>query len=113
MPNYCNKCGDLYPWTSEKIKAIKELIELDEMISIEDRKIFIESIDDLIKGNPRTPVAALKINNILANADKGTRIAFNNLAMDVLSKPAKQALLINIKKGTPMSAFNNALLYKN
>lgn len=95
VPNYCHKCGDLYPWTSEKINAIQELIELNETISIEDRKIVIKSMDDLIKDNSRTPVAALKINNILAKADKGTRVAFINIAMDVLSEPAKQALLEN------------------
>ena len=57
-PAYCDHCGNAFPWTEGRLRAARQLAQEFENISDEDRETLDESIDDLVKDTPMTPVAA-------------------------------------------------------
>lgn len=92
VPNYCHECGHPYLWTEATIQTIKELFEFEVNLTDEDREILSMNFDDLIKDKPRTHVAALKTKSILSKATEGTKQAFRNITIDIISEVAKKVL---------------------
>jgi len=48
LPSFCPVCGEPYPWTEAKLKAAKELTDLLEDLSPEEREILKKSFDDIV-----------------------------------------------------------------
>lgn len=90
-PAYCHSCGKPYPWTEERLKAIKETIELSE-ISEQEKNEFNSNLPDIISETPRTKLAALKIKTIGAKIGKDIWAVAKDILVDIASETAKKTM---------------------
>ena len=74
------------------MRAARQLAQEFENISDEDRETLDESIDDLVKDTPMTPVAAERVRRVLAKAGKAAAEAFREIFIEVASETAKKLL---------------------
>jgi hypothetical protein len=89
---YCYNCGNPYPWLKSKLDAAKELAELIDEISEEEKEILSRSIDEIIIDSPKTEVAALKFKKIISKVGKSAAESFKSILIDVVSEAAKKQL---------------------
>ena len=61
-PSYCHNCGKPYPWTQASIETFKEIANMMEKLTEEEKKKLSSSIDDLISDTPRTQLAIFNLN---------------------------------------------------
>lgn len=91
-PAFCQNCGAAYPWTTVRLEAARELaLELDGLNDT-DKETLSQSIDDLIKDTPSTPVAATRFKNLLAKAGKEGASALRDILVDIASETAKKII---------------------
>lgn len=90
-PAYCHNCGKPYPWTEEKLKAIKEAIELSG-ISMQEKEEFNKNLPDIMSETPRTKIAALKIKTIGAKVSKEIWSVARDIIVDIASETAKKII---------------------
>lgn len=93
VPKYCISCGAPYPWTQSAIEAVKELAELDDMLTEEDAEALGSAVADSMSDNPKTKVAVVRIKKILGKAGKATADAIRDIVVDVASEAAKKMLV--------------------
>lgn len=91
-PAFCRNCGRPFPWTESKLKAAQELSQEIEGISNDEKKILMESIDDLVRDNPRTTLAATRFKKIVAKAGGAIGGSIRDILVDIVSETAKKAL---------------------
>ncbi|WP_075366851.1 DUF2321 domain-containing protein [Desulfosporosinus metallidurans] len=91
-PSYCHECGKPYPWTTERIKALIEMVEYSKL-NAADKKEFVDNIEIIASDNPRTSLAAIKIKSI------GKKLAgglWNDVAkpliVEIASETAKKSM---------------------
>jgi len=92
-PSFCHHCGKSYPWTTSKIEAAKELIELSEHLSETDKKALSTDLPDLIRDTPRTQVAATRFKKLAAKIGGSIASALRDIVVDVASEAAKKTIL--------------------
>jgi len=92
-PKFCDSCGQPFPWIGTKIETSKELIELVETISIEEKEDFQESIVELIKETVKVPVAKVKVKKYLDKIDKEISDSIRDVLKDILNKELKNDVL--------------------
>ncbi|MCK4329069.1 DUF2321 domain-containing protein [candidate division WOR-3 bacterium] len=92
LPKFCHNCGEPYPWTEAIIKAARELTQELENITDEEKKILVQSIDDMIKDTPGTMVATTKFKKIISKTGKKFMDAFRDILVDIISETAKKML---------------------
>lgn len=63
VPMYCRSCGTSFPWTQERVNALKEMIEFSE-IDEADKTEFNNNIELIVSDTPRTKLAAMKIKKV-------------------------------------------------
>ncbi|MDM5335727.1 DUF2321 domain-containing protein [Fictibacillus enclensis] len=91
-PNYCHKCGNPFPWTSEKLDAAKELAELlDELSDVEKEQLKM-SLDELVKDGPRTVVATTRFKGIMSKTGPEMAIGFKDILIDLVSETVKKSI---------------------
>src|SRR6266568_8230267 len=59
-PAYCNSCGKPYPWTERSLKAAKDLIDLENSFTAQEKSDFSHALDDITRQTPEAQVAAQK-----------------------------------------------------
>ena len=91
-PAFCPDCGEPYPWTEAKIQAAYDLAQELENISDDDKKILIQSINDIVKDTPRTTLAATRFKKILSKTSKPIVNAFRDILVDIVSETVKKLL---------------------
>jgi len=91
--SFCDNCGEPYPWTEVKLKAARELTDLFEELSPEERDILKKSLDDIVLDTPQTTVAANKIKILIAKVGRVAAEQFRELIVDIASETAKRILL--------------------
>lgn len=91
-PSYCAHCGNPYPWTSLAIEAAIELAQEVEGLTTEEREMLSKSIEEIVKGGPKTPVATTRFKKVAAKFNKGIWNAFRDILVDVASESAKKML---------------------
>lgn len=91
VPAYCQNCGKPYPWTEEKLKALKETIDQSE-ISDKEKEEFSKNLPDIISETPRTQTASLKIKNIGAKVGKEIWGVAREILIDIASETAKKSI---------------------
>lgn len=91
-PNYCAHCGKPYPWTKTALEAAKELAQEIDGLSPEEREILSKSIDEIVKGGPKTVVATTRFKKIATKFGAGIGTAFRDILVDVASESAKKML---------------------
>ncbi len=91
-PSYCHSCGKPYPWTETSIKALKELAEVVEQLSSEEKEQLSNSIDDIIADTPRTPLAVFILKKIKKKLPKETWSIMREIIVRVVTETVKQQL---------------------
>ena len=89
---YCHNCGNPYPWTESNLKAISELLELDEQLQESDIATMKEILPDLITDTPKSKVAEAKYKIIMRKAGKATAEAVKELIICIASEAIKKSL---------------------
>jgi len=87
VPLYCYSCGEAYPWTEEKIKAIKEFSNETDL-SAENKKIIEENIQSIVVVSPNTQVAAVKIKKVLLKVGGAFAQKLQDMIVDIASETA-------------------------
>ena len=95
LPIFCPDCGTPYPWTEAKLKAAKELADLLEDLSPEERELLKKSFDDIVRDTPRTAVAATQFKRLAAKVGKTMAEELRKLVVDIASETAKKIILGN------------------
>ncbi|MFZ0932645.1 MAG: DUF2321 domain-containing protein [Syntrophobacteraceae bacterium] len=91
-PQYCVECGKAYPWTERKLEAFQQYSnELDELNSQEKEELQ-ETIHDLIRATPKTPLAEKKFKRIMAKVGKESFQAVKGILTDIVSETVKKTL---------------------
>ncbi len=93
LPIFCPDCGKPYPWTEAKLKAAKELADLLEDLSLEEREILKKSFDDIVLDTPQTKVAATQFKRLAAKVGKIAKEQLRELVVDIASETAKKIIL--------------------
>ena len=91
VPNYCANCGAPYPWTSSRIEAAQELIELSSL-SEKEKSDFSATVPDILVDTPRTKVATTKFKIYAAKAGSLVVDGLKDLLVDAASEAAKKAI---------------------
>ena len=93
IPSFCPKCGDPYPWTLRKLEAARELIELEQNLTEEQKTALKVDVDDIARDSPRAQGAAMRAKVILLKVGGGVGSALRDIVVDVASDVVKQILL--------------------
>lgn len=88
--SFCDNCGKPYPWTEAKLKAARELTDLLEDLSTEEREILKKSFDDIMLDIPQTTVAATQFKRLAAKVGKVAAQQLRKLVVDIASETAKK-----------------------
>ena len=91
-PKFCHKCGDPFPWTSEKINAAIELSVEDGSLTEDDAQQFAESVEHIVRDTPRTPLAATRVKRLLTKVGEQTATAVRDILVDIASEAAKKVI---------------------
>lgn len=90
-PRFCHACGAMYPWTKIRLDAARELA--DELtLSIEEKEMLKQSLQDIVQDTPRTRVAATRFKRLVAKAGPEVAEMFRSLIVDIASETAKKML---------------------
>jgi len=87
---FCDKCGDPYPWAEKKINAAKEYVDFMEELSEEEKEDLKRNIDDIIFDIPRTKLASQKVKYYLSKTGKGMTVGLKNILIDFASETQKK-----------------------
>ncbi len=90
---YCYNCGKPYPWTEASIQAAKDLLELEESLSPEDREVLTTNLDAVTRDTPLTAVAAKRIKLVLAKLPGSAATVVRDVIVGVATDAAKSAIL--------------------
>jgi len=93
LPSFCPDCGKPYPWTEAKLKAAKELSDMLEELSLEERDLLKKSIDDIVLDTPQTPVAVNRFKMLVAKVGRVAAEQLRELVVDIASETAKKIIL--------------------
>ena len=92
QPHFCQQCGEPYPWTERRLKAARDLSDVAEGLTQEERDTLKRSLDDIVRDTPQTIVAAARFKKLLARAGKGAAEGFRTILIDFVSETAKKAI---------------------
>ncbi len=91
-PRHCHECGKPYPWTDERIKAAREVVDDAPNLTEEERTEVKEDLDDLVHETPRAPVAANRFRRLLDKAGKPTLNAMRELLVEIASSTLNKSM---------------------
>lgn len=92
IPSFCICCGQPFPWIKSRLQAAQDLTQEINSLSAADKIILQESINDLVKDIPSTPVAATRVKRILDKVDRTTAGMFRGILLDALSDAARKVV---------------------
>jgi hypothetical protein len=91
-PNYCENCGQPFPWTNRKNNAARELIALADTLNEEEIRELQTSITDMIKGGPQAVDAQAKFKKHIGKAGAEIAKGLRDILVDILSETVKKAI---------------------
>ncbi len=92
-PSFCHNCGKAYPWTIEKLKAIEELLFIDQSLSQAEAETLAKDLDSLMIDIPKTKVIATKMKLAFPKLDPAIKGVLRDLLVDISSETAKKILM--------------------
>ncbi len=92
-PAYCYECGEPYPWTKRKMKAVAEEIKLEMELTEQQQKELISALPALVNEIPETRASAQKVKNILGFIGKAAANALIEEIVTFACSVAKEILL--------------------
>ena len=90
---YCYHCGKPYPWTESRLESMRMLIEEEEALSDDQKKIISESLPDIVSETPATKLASVRIKKALVSAGQFTADALRQFVIDFGCELAKKSIL--------------------
>ena len=92
VPNYCDNCGKPYPWIAIRQEVAKQIIQLSEELSKDEKNELSEAINDLVTDTPKTNIGILKFKKFVAKASKEVASGLKDVLVDVVSETVKKAI---------------------
>jgi hypothetical protein len=91
-PAFCYQCGMPHPWTATTLEAAKAMASELEGLTIEERQTLAQSLEDLVRDNPRTQLAATRtkkaLTKVAAPAAKALWETIRPIITDAVRKAA-------------------------
>jgi hypothetical protein len=91
-PAFCFKCGKPFPWTASALDAARELADILEGLSHEDRDELKKSLDDLVREGPRTAVEETRFKRVMRKAGAEGAGAMRSILTDIVSETVRKTL---------------------
>jgi hypothetical protein len=90
---FCWNCGKQYPWTERQFAATATLVNEEELLSKEDRRLLASSLSDLISDTPNTALAATRFRRIVAKVGGTFKTAMYKFVVDVSSETVRKIVM--------------------
>jgi hypothetical protein len=91
-PAYCFNCGKSFPWTGVALTAARELANILDALTEDERAELQESIAHLVRETPGTPVAETKFKRLIKKAGKDAYEGMKSILTDVVSEAVKKTI---------------------
>ena len=91
-PSYCFNCGKAFSWSIRRLAAAKELADEFDELSVEEKELLKQSIDDLMKDIPQTKVAETRLNRLIKKAGNDAYEGMRGIIVDVVSEAVKKSV---------------------
>lgn len=91
-PAYCLQCGAPFPWTEAGLQAARDLADVLEGLTPEDRAQLKESLEHLVKDTPQARVAETRLKQILKRSGKEAVDGMRSVLTDILSETVRKAI---------------------
>ena len=91
-PDYCHNCGDPFPWTVRTLDVARELAEEFDELDETEKDQLKESLEDLIKTTPRTPLAQQRFKKIMAKVGRESYEAMKGILTDIVSETIRKVI---------------------
>lgn len=92
IPSYCHNCGQPYPWTAVRLEAARLLIEEDDQLGFDEKRILSSTLSDLIVDTPSTQLAIARFKKITQKALSITGEGLKSILIEICSEAVKKAL---------------------
>jgi hypothetical protein len=93
VPRHCHQCGKPFPWTEQKQAAALELFaEVLDMKAEEQREELKRDLDAIATDQPRTKVAAMRLQRMLIKAGQGALGMVRDMVVDIGSEIAVKTM---------------------
>ena len=89
---FCGACGKPFPWTEAALRSAKELTDELEDLSSDDKRLLIQSYDDLVVDTPRTTLAASRFKRIVGSLAPTAKELLTKIVVDFSTQAAKTAM---------------------
>lgn len=90
-PAYCHSCGQVFPWTSMRLEAARQLtLEKEELD--DEKEVLADSLSDLMTDTPKTTVAAQRWKKALEKLSEHSASALKQIIVEIASETAKKLL---------------------
>jgi hypothetical protein len=91
-PKYCGQCGHPFPWTETALEAAKEYTDDLEQLTAAEKILFKETLDDLTRDTPRTPLAANRFKRLLNKIGPVAGSVLQKLMETVVTEAVKKSM---------------------
>lgn len=91
-PSFCHECGNPYPWTAERLLAAKQFAQELDDLSKEERRLLVQSLDDIVRDTASSSLAAHRIKKAVAKLKKPTAEMFSKLVIELAAEAVKKLL---------------------
>ena len=92
VPKFCTNCGEPFPWTRQKMKALEKFAAEAESLSDEDRESLRQNAPLIATDNPMLEVAALRIKKIIEKLRAEAVPAARNILTALATEAAKKLM---------------------
>lgn len=92
IPAYCHNCGRPYPWTETFIDNAVALIDMDDEMENDTKKLLKDAIPNLMVDTPATSLSIAKYQKAIPKASDILRECLYSLLVGFISEPARKAL---------------------
>lgn len=91
-PSYCFNCGTAFPWTASSLDAASELVDGLETLSAHEKQQLKDSLPDLVRETPKTPVAEGRFKRLTKKAGVEAVGGIRAILIDVVSEAVKKSI---------------------
>ena len=91
-PSYCFQCGTAFPWTTASLAAAADLVDDLDTLTSEEKQQLKDSLPDLVRETPKTPVAEGRFKRITKKAGAEAVGGIHAILIDVVSEAVKKSI---------------------
>lgn len=89
-PRFCHECGTPYPWTAEGLVATKEYVEELDDLPKSERRLLVQSLDDIVRDTPSSSLAVHRVKKAAAKLKKPTAEVFSKMIIEIATETVKK-----------------------